>query len=634
MDGVAFRKNVAHKRMRTQVPRARVLLLTGELSWRPSGASAASKISSFDTLINTEQAQLAAAVERIASFGPDVLLVERSVPRAAQELLLERGVALAVNVKREVLDRVAWCTGAEVAQSLEGLNGRCVGFCREFEVASLAGLQAASAAAEQAASQPAAAAAAEQPEATAAPDGGAPHKAPGPKSIMLFKGCPRQLGCSILLRGMDAAELSAVKRVAAFAVYVAYWNRLEVSFLADQALAAAVAAGRGQPNQALAAAESERAAAAERGQQPIVSASPHVTYRRERGSEGAESSATAACAAPGAALQPAMSSGPGLGGAAAAGGSNPVPSAEAAAGVPLPSNARLAHSMERASSSGGGSGDLGLRPTSPQDPLSRAVHEIAMQTAAAAEEDNDLSIGGDASSDDEADPGGAGTPLRGAGKGAAPVAAPGAAIYNTQQLWLSISCKNPGKGTLCEPPHPHCMKFYADTGTWVGYECCSWLVKAGFIPTVPLTRLARPRSCRPAARRVPGGRGPGQPAVPAPPVRRRRPAAPAQFCPRRRHRHALEHPLPGGQGAAGRGQGPGVALGPPRQCRRRGGLWCAAAGALRGRSLPVLCPPPRPAPKRAAPHAARRRLPAARFRAVHWHRRQRAVPALLPSSAL
>ena len=481
VEGVAFRKNVAHKRMRTHVPRARVLLLTGELSWRPAGASAASKISSFDTLMDTEQEELAAAVARVASFDPDVLLVERSVPRAAQELLLERGVALAVNVKRELLDRVAACTGAEVAPSLEGLNGRCVGFCREFEVASLAaGLQAAGAA-EQAPPQPQAAdaVAAEQPEAqaaAAAADGSALQRAPGPKSIMLFKGCPRQLGCTILLRGMDAAELSAVKRVAAFAVYAAYWNRLEVSFLADQVLAASLAAGRGQPNRALAAAaaelaaaESERAAAAERGQQPIVSASPHVTYRRERGSNGEESSGAAARAvAPGAALQPTLASGPGVGTAAAAGGSIPVPSAEAAMGVPPPSNGLLAHPVERAgSSNSSGSGDPGLRPQSPQDPLSLAAREIALQTAAAAEEGNGASLQGDAaSSDDESGPGGADTPPREPGKGAAPTPAPGAVIYDTQQLWLSISCKNPGKGTLCEPPHPHCMKFYADTGEW------------------------------------------------------------------------------------------------------------------------------------------------------------------------
>lgn len=65
----------------------------------------------------------------------------------------------------------------------------------------------------------------------------------GPNSLMLFKGCPRPLGCTILLKGSDPEELARVKRVAAFAAYAAYWNRLEAEVLADQLASAAAAAG-------------------------------------------------------------------------------------------------------------------------------------------------------------------------------------------------------------------------------------------------------------------------------------------------------------------------------------------------------------------------------------------------------
>jgi 1-phosphatidylinositol-3-phosphate 5-kinase len=61
-----------------------------------------------------EQENLRAAVERIASFSPDVLLVERGVARFAQELLLEKGIALVLNVKLSTLDRLARCTGGQV----------------------------------------------------------------------------------------------------------------------------------------------------------------------------------------------------------------------------------------------------------------------------------------------------------------------------------------------------------------------------------------------------------------------------------------------------------------------------------------------------------------------------------------
>ena len=45
---------------------------------------------------------------------PDVLLVEKSVARDAQDALLERNISLALNVKRANLDRLARCTGAQV----------------------------------------------------------------------------------------------------------------------------------------------------------------------------------------------------------------------------------------------------------------------------------------------------------------------------------------------------------------------------------------------------------------------------------------------------------------------------------------------------------------------------------------
>ena len=51
------------------------------------------------------------------ALGPDVVLVERSVARKAQDELLERGISLTLNMKRPVLDFIARCTGAEVGGS-------------------------------------------------------------------------------------------------------------------------------------------------------------------------------------------------------------------------------------------------------------------------------------------------------------------------------------------------------------------------------------------------------------------------------------------------------------------------------------------------------------------------------------
>ena len=52
----------------------------------------------------------------MASFSPDVVLVERGVARFAQELMLEKGIALVINVKLPKLDRIARCIGVQVRQ--------------------------------------------------------------------------------------------------------------------------------------------------------------------------------------------------------------------------------------------------------------------------------------------------------------------------------------------------------------------------------------------------------------------------------------------------------------------------------------------------------------------------------------
>ena len=61
---------------------------------------------------------------------PDVLLVEKTVARFAQEMLLGKGVALILNVKPSLLERLARCTGAQVqpwalAACPQGSASRC-----------------------------------------------------------------------------------------------------------------------------------------------------------------------------------------------------------------------------------------------------------------------------------------------------------------------------------------------------------------------------------------------------------------------------------------------------------------------------------------------------------------------------
>ncbi|KDD71229.1 hypothetical protein H632_c5512p0, partial [Helicosporidium sp. ATCC 50920] len=155
------------------------------------------------------------------------LLVGKSVARFAQELLLAHNISLVLNVKVEVLERLARCLDIEVADSVAALSSRNVGFCKEFAVEACGGTAVESLPTSPKAAVPAAedvlAAALSQKSASQA----------ALKPLMLFHGCPRPLGVTILLHGTSLAELQFLKQVALFATFVAYYARLEASFFSE-----------------------------------------------------------------------------------------------------------------------------------------------------------------------------------------------------------------------------------------------------------------------------------------------------------------------------------------------------------------------------------------------------------------
>lgn len=109
------------------------------------------------------------AVTRIASYNPDVLLVEKSVSRYAQEYLLARNISLVLNVKRPLLERIARCTGAEIMPSIDHLSVQKLGFCDTFHVDKFI------------------------EDLDSAGQGGKKTM----KTLMSFEGCPKPLGCTV-----------------------------------------------------------------------------------------------------------------------------------------------------------------------------------------------------------------------------------------------------------------------------------------------------------------------------------------------------------------------------------------------------------------------------------------------------
>ncbi|CAA0829481.1 1-phosphatidylinositol-3-phosphate 5-kinase FAB1B [Striga hermonthica] len=200
--GIVCKKNVAHRRMTSKIEKPRLLILGGALEYqRISNA-----LSSFDTLLQQETDHLKMAVAKIDAHNPDILLVEKSVSRYAQEYLLAKDISLVLNIKKPLLERIARCTGAQIVPSIDHLSSQKLGYCDMFHVEKF------------------------QEEHGSACQAGKRLV----KTLMFFEGCPKPLGFTILLRGASGDELKKVKHVVQYGVFAAYHLALETSFLADE----------------------------------------------------------------------------------------------------------------------------------------------------------------------------------------------------------------------------------------------------------------------------------------------------------------------------------------------------------------------------------------------------------------
>ncbi|WCJ33529.1 1-phosphatidylinositol-3-phosphate 5-kinase FAB1B [Euphorbia peplus] len=200
--GVVCTKNIKHKRMTTQYRNPRLLLLGGALEYQ----NVVNQLASFNTLVQQENDHLKMIIAKIEALRPNVLLVEKSVSPYAQQYLLGKEISLVLNVKRPLLERIARCTGAFVSPSIDNISTTRLGNCELFRVERVS----------------------EDHETT-----NQFNKKPT-KTLMFFEGCPRRLGCTVLLRGTCREELKKVKHVVQYAVFAAYHLSLETSFLADE----------------------------------------------------------------------------------------------------------------------------------------------------------------------------------------------------------------------------------------------------------------------------------------------------------------------------------------------------------------------------------------------------------------
>ena len=211
LDGVVFRKNVTHRSMRKRIENPRVLLLQDSLAYysapRSGEVSGTVGITNLAALQSQESDYLRLQVEKIAALRPDVVLISSAVSGKAQELLFKKGISVVQHVKMANMERLSRQLQCRILKSTHQIqkngdesHGRSIGECGLFDVRVIS------------------------------------HGDGSCRTYMKFSGCPRQVGCCIVLRGGNKDFLMKVKNILKAGIYWAYDWKLQSSYMNDSFL--------------------------------------------------------------------------------------------------------------------------------------------------------------------------------------------------------------------------------------------------------------------------------------------------------------------------------------------------------------------------------------------------------------
>ncbi|KAI9768688.1 MAG: 1-phosphatidylinositol-3-phosphate 5-kinase [Geoglossum simile] len=198
VSGVVFSKKLALKSMPRSIQNPRIVIIKFPIEYHRHQQH----FMSLEPVIAQEKEFLQNMVNRIVALRPQLLLVQRNISGLALQYLAEANVATAYNVKPSVLEAVSRCAQADIVSSIDILTLKSirVGKCASFDLKTYV------------------------------------HKdIPGrKKTYVYFSGCPKELGCTIVLRGADMETLATMKKITEFMVYVVYNLKLETCLMRDE----------------------------------------------------------------------------------------------------------------------------------------------------------------------------------------------------------------------------------------------------------------------------------------------------------------------------------------------------------------------------------------------------------------
>ncbi|KAG4306192.1 hypothetical protein PORY_000180 [Pneumocystis oryctolagi] len=196
VQGLVFTKKLALKKMSTFLVSPRIVLITFPIEYHRTETH----FMSLDPVIAQEKEYLRNLVNRIIALHPTILFVEKSVSGLAMQYLSESNIVVTSNVKPSVIQAISRCTRADIISSIDklALSPR-VGKCAYFSLKTFV----------------------------------SPETPNIKKTFIFLEGCPKDLGCTVVLRGSTSQELSFIKQVVELMAYVVYNLKLEVYLMRD-----------------------------------------------------------------------------------------------------------------------------------------------------------------------------------------------------------------------------------------------------------------------------------------------------------------------------------------------------------------------------------------------------------------
>lgn len=191
IDGVVFSQILTMKSMPQHISNPSILLARNLFEHPRLHVSkileiSRQELSRYDTLI-----------QRVAQLKPHIILTTGGAGRSILKRFDQMGIAVLTHVKDSVIERVSLYTHATIS-TYESLSfNTALGHCSRFDVKTF-------------------------------------RYENKVKKYIFLSGIPKELGCTVVLRGADMESLATVKKIVQFMVYIMFNLKLETSLLREE----------------------------------------------------------------------------------------------------------------------------------------------------------------------------------------------------------------------------------------------------------------------------------------------------------------------------------------------------------------------------------------------------------------